>query len=82
MAVQPSGDPQALGYNDMKLKLDNRMEWIRNVERLKSKPTSTYTAEYELASESSIPGVLDYENGSILCGLMTFEKDPKGLSFI
>lgn len=67
-----------MGYNDMKQKLDNRMEWIRNVERLKSESTSTYTAEYELASESYIPGVLDYENGSILCGLMTFRKDPKG----
>lgn len=67
-----------LGCDAMKQKLDNRMEWIRNVERLKNESTSTYTAEYELASESYIPGVLDYENGSILCGLMTFQKDPKG----
>jgi len=62
----------------MKQNIDNRMEWIRNVERLNSESASIYTAEYELASESYIPGVLDYENGSILCGVTTFEKDPKG----
>ncbi|MDA3791478.1 MAG: hypothetical protein PF503_23650 [Desulfobacula sp.] len=62
----------------MKQKLDNRMEWIRNAEKLNIKSTSTYSAEYELASESYIPGVLDFENGSILCGVMTFNKDPKG----
>lgn len=62
----------------MKQNFDNRMEWIRNVEKLDSQSTSIYTAEYELASEAYIPGILDYENGSILCGGMTFNPDPKG----
>lgn len=54
------------------------MEWIRNVEKLNSHSTSIYNAEYELASEAYIPGVLDYEDGSILCGVMTFNIDSKG----
>jgi hypothetical protein len=62
----------------MEQKLDNRMEWIRNVERLKSGPDTIDATEYELASETYIPGVLDFENGSILCGPMTFQKDLKG----
>jgi hypothetical protein len=62
----------------MKQKLDNRMEWIRNVEKLNGTLASIYTGEYELASESYIPGIFDYENGSILCGVMTCDKDPKG----
>ncbi|MEW6615855.1 MAG: hypothetical protein AB1401_10365 [Thermodesulfobacteriota bacterium] len=56
---------------------DNRMGWIRNIEKLE-KTTSEYTAEYELASESQIFGVLDYKNGAIQCGIMTFKKDSNG----
>lgn len=62
----------------MKKLLDNRMGWIRNLEKLLKKTSSEYT-EYEIASESYIPGILDYENGAILCSLMTFNKDSKGL---
>lgn len=62
----------------MEKQLDDRMEWIRNIEKINRNSTSIYTAEYELASESNIPGVLDYGNGSILCGAMTFNKDSKG----
>lgn len=68
-----------MGSGEMKKSLDNRMGWIRNIEALQKKPTSEYTAEYEIASESYIPGVLDYKDGAILCGLMTFNKDSKGL---
>lgn len=63
----------------MKKSLDNRMGWIRNLEKLLHDTNSEYTAEYEIASESYIPGILDYEDGAILCGLMTFGKDSEGL---
>lgn len=63
----------------MNVKLDNRMGWIRNIEKLKNRNVSEYHAEYEIASESFIPGILDYQNGAILCGLMTHEKDSRSL---
>ncbi len=69
----------ALGFKYMKRKLDNRMEWIRNIDQLARKSASVYRAEYELASESYIPGILDYQNGAILCGAMTFDKGSNGL---
>ncbi len=59
--------------------LDNRMGWIRNIEALHAGPVSEYTAEYEMASESYIPGILDYGNGAILCGPMALYKDSRGL---
>lgn len=63
----------------MKKLIDNRMAWVRNIEILQNGKTHSYGAEYEIASEVYIPGLLDYENGMILCGLMTFEKDYRGL---
>jgi hypothetical protein len=51
---------------------DNRMLWIRNIEKLEeSASPHNYYAEYEIASECRIPGILNYGNGKILCGLAT-----------
>ena len=58
---------------------DNRMGWIRNIDQLKESDTQSYCAEYEIASEVYIPGILNYMNEKILCGLMTFNKDQRGL---
>ena len=58
---------------------DNRMGWIRNIDVLRNEETESYYAEYELASEVYIQGLLDYMNGMILCGPMTIEKDQRGL---
>jgi len=60
-------------------KADNRMGWVRNLEKLKSGNRDEYYGEYELGSESLIPSILDYENGSILCSQMTLDKDKQGL---
>jgi hypothetical protein len=57
---------------------DNRMGWIRNLEALAS-GGPTYTAEYELGSECSLPGLLDYGDGRIICAPMSTEKSQKGL---
>jgi len=58
---------------------DNRMGWIRNIEKLQNNNIRTWYAEYEIASETYIPGILNYKNSSILCGLMTFDKNKSGL---
>lgn len=55
------------------------MEWIRNLDKLEDKECPEYITEYEFASDSYIPGVLDYKNGKILCGALTFNKDSRGL---
>ena len=39
---------------------DNRMGWIRNIDILNKGGTQSYHAEYEIASEVYIPGLLDY----------------------
>jgi hypothetical protein len=58
---------------------DKRMLWILNIENLEKKDSESYYIEYEIASECRIPGVLNYQNGMILCGLLTMEKDKNGL---
>jgi hypothetical protein len=63
----------------MNTKIDNRMGWIRNIEKIKKKGTKTYIVEYEIATECRIPGVLDYMDSKILCGPLTMEKDLNGL---
>ena len=63
----------------MKKIIDNRMEWIRNLDKLEGKECPEYITEYEFASDSYIPGILDYKNGKILCGASTFNKDSRGL---
>lgn len=63
----------------MKLNTDNRMGWILNIEKLRTNDIGSYITEYEIASDISISGVLNYDNGMILCGPMTFEKDHRGL---
>jgi hypothetical protein len=60
-------------------KNDNRMGWIRNIEKLSKKDADSYFIEYEIATECHIAGVLDYNNGMILCGGLTIEKDQNGL---
>ena len=63
----------------MKKISNNRMAWIRNIEILQSGKTDSYEVEYEIASEVYIQGLLNYKEGMILCGPMTFEKDHRGL---
>jgi hypothetical protein len=60
-------------------KNDNRMGWIRNAKILKKNDSDSYFIEYEIASECDIPGIFVYQNGIILCGLLSSEKDQKGL---
>lgn len=60
-------------------KNDNRMRWIRNLEKLSKKDAKSYFVECEIATECHITGVLDYNNGMILCGGLTIEKDQNGL---
>lgn len=58
---------------------DNRMQWILEVEEIKLNPDGKkYFTDYEICSEVRIPGVLEYENGSISCGLYQ-EADRDGL---
>ena len=61
------------------MRADNRMGWCRNIDRLKDNDSSGYVVEYELASDSYIPGVFDYQNGKILCGLLTLNINSSGL---
>ena len=60
-------------------KNDNRMSWIRNAEKLSASPDGGYYCEYEFVSECRITGLLDYENGKLICGLFTLEEDRNGL---
>lgn len=54
------------------------MLWIRNVDGLRSiAAEETLTAE--LASEVEISGLLNYENGAILCAQASFVPDARGL---
>ena len=57
---------------------DNRMGWIRNLEALAGAGRQ-YAAEYELGSECSIPGLLDYADGQIVCAPLSLEKSRSGL---
>lgn len=58
---------------------DKRMLWILNIEKLKNKDLESYYIEYEIASECYIPGLFNYQNGMMLCGPLTMEKDKNGL---
>lgn len=62
-----------------KKRADNRMGWILLMEECsKSKKKKFYHTEYEICSDARIPGVLEYNDGAILCGLLE-EKNEKGL---
>jgi len=63
----------------MPAKNDNRMTWIRNIEKLQKSDKDSYFIEHEIATKCHIPGVLDYDNGKILCGGLTLEKNKDGL---
>ena len=58
---------------------DNRMAWIRNLERLSKSNKGSYYAEFEIASECRITGLLNYKGGKIMCSLFSMEKDENGL---
>lgn len=60
---------------------DNRMRWIRNIQELKDAQCKEYNVEHEFASECRISGVLNYENGMMLCGSLVSEKDENGLYY-
>lgn len=54
------------------------MQWILQFEEnLKNKNLENYYTDYEICSEVRIPGVLEYSNGSLLCGLLS-EKNQQG----
>lgn len=58
---------------------DNRMGWVRNLDRLRKGASRSYQVEYEIATEVRIPGVLDYADGRILCGCYAAEPSRNGL---
>lgn len=58
---------------------ENKMLWILNIEKLKKNDMGSHGIEYEIASECDISGLLDYQNGIILCGPLTMERDNNGL---
>ena len=58
---------------------DNRMAWIRNIDKLKESNNGSYFIEHEVATECHIPGVLDYDGGKILCAGLTMAKNKNGL---
>lgn len=55
------------------------MAWIRNLSRLSKSSRGAYNAEFEIASESRIAGLLNYKKGKIMCSLFSMEKNEKGL---
>jgi len=58
---------------------DNRMQWILLFEEnSQNKNEEVYFTDYEICSEVRIPGVLEYRDGSMLCGLLS-ESDKDGL---
>ncbi|MGA2905191.1 MAG: hypothetical protein ABSD98_15275 [Candidatus Korobacteraceae bacterium] len=54
------------------------MRWIRNLEDVATAP-KRYVVEYELGSECDIPGLLDYEDGAVICAPMPSPRPLKGL---
>ena len=58
--------------------IDNRMGWCRNIDKLEHNENAVSVVEYELASDSYIPGILDYRNEKILCGPLSFGMDSNG----
>ncbi|HZL68865.1 MAG TPA: hypothetical protein VFC29_16210 [Candidatus Limnocylindrales bacterium] len=60
-------------------KNDNRMRWIRNLEKLAT-TSHRYSVEYEIGSECRIPGLLDYSNGEIICAAIYRPSSSDGLT--
>lgn len=60
--------------------LDNRMGWIRQLEQTDG-VADARVIECEIATEVHIPGILDYADGRILCGMETTEPDQKRLQY-
>lgn len=54
---------------------DNRMRWVRNRDLLNNQANKNYFVEYEIGSESRIPGIFNYNNQQILCGLLGESKN-------
>lgn len=62
-----------------KSQIDNRMQWILAIEEAKkAKKKDTYFTDYEICSEVRIPGVLNYQNGALMCSLFQ-DADSNGL---
>jgi len=61
---------------------DNRMEWIRNFEKLKRNRNNNYYTEYEIGSECRISGVLNFMTKSVLCGLLTTQPQNGLYSYL
>ncbi|PIZ95720.1 MAG: hypothetical protein COX80_03730 [Candidatus Magasanikbacteria bacterium CG_4_10_14_0_2_um_filter_33_14] len=53
---------------------DNRMQWITTLEENDPKERK-YSTNYEFFSEVRIPGILEYNNGNLLCGLIEEDKE-------
>lgn len=58
---------------------ENRMAWVRNLDKLRTQTCRSYQIEYEIATEVHIPGVLDYADGRVLCGCYAAEPARSGL---
>jgi hypothetical protein len=58
---------------------DKRMAWIRNLDKLAGQSHTTYSCEYDIASECYIPGVLAYSDDALMCGLLSTEPESDGL---
>ena len=58
---------------------NNKMAWIRNIDKLSKSSKGSYYYEYEIATECHIGGVLNYRSGKIMCGGYSMEKDKNGL---
>ena len=55
-----------------KTTMDNRMQWVLLFEEnSQNKEKEAYFTDYEICSEVRIPGVLEYGDGSMLCGLLS-----------
>lgn len=60
-------------------KFDNRMQWVLMLEEYnKNRSKKEYFTEYEVCSDVRIPGVLNYGNGYLHCGIFQ-EKNEEGL---
>lgn len=60
--------------------MDNRMSWVRNLEKINTNEKAAYFSEHEIATECHIAGLFDYAEGNILCGGMSAgSKDKNGL---
>jgi len=58
---------------------DERMLWVRILDQMSDSSDIINIEEHEFASDTMIPGILEYGNGKILCGALTFNRDENQL---